>query len=86
MELDLLVNSNEYKLLMFMNREAEAGNPYISTLVLSKYIFGNKATCRDINPLLYKLKSKNLVVKISEENGKTPKWKRVEREENLNKV
>lgn len=46
----------------------------MKTLNISKVIFGQKATCKDINPLLYSMLKQGLLDKISDEGGKNPRW------------
>ena len=44
------------------------------TLTISKHIYGPDATCSMINPILYKMKDLGITDKISDDNGRHPKW------------
>ena len=48
---------------------------YTPTIDISKDIIGKGATAKDVNPALYRLLAKNLVIKQAEENGSKPRWK-----------
>lgn len=46
----------------------------ISTLTLARLAVGENAKAKDINPTLYSLERKGLVVKVTEEGGRNPRW------------
>lgn len=49
----------------------------VKTLAIAKQFCGPSATCKNINPLLYKLLVQKRVTKVAEENGANPRWKAV---------
>lgn len=60
----------EEKLLLFL---AEADEP-IPTLKIARALFGPSATRKTINPILYKMEKRHLIVKTCEKDGTKPHW------------
>lgn len=50
------------------------GEDSLTTLEISKAMFGEGATKKVINKHLYKMLSDGIVVKTCEENGTKPRW------------
>ena len=50
------------------------GEDSLTTLEISKTVFGEGATKKMINKHLYQMMSDGIIVKICEENGTKPRW------------
>ena len=48
---------------------------HMSTLAIAKAVIGPGGTKRDVNPTLYNMKERNLVVLMKTERGRNPMWR-----------
>jgi len=62
--------NNETKILEFL----KLMKVKVRTLAIAKEIAGPKATCKTVNPILYKLMRDGKVFKCADENGVNPHW------------
>ena len=48
----------------------------LPTLAIAKAIFGKEGTTKMINPHLYEMEKAGLLVKVTDEKGNNPRWRR----------
>ena len=64
------LDDQKAEVLAFLKTKTEP----TKTIEISKKFYGEKATRKDMNSLLYKMQGLNLITKTANDNGTDPKW------------